>query len=241
MAGPASRSRGSECARAPPACRARSRLHPDRGSWAPVADGRARVVRRARARRAAAHDVRRRHGRGHRRRGRPRDLRRVLDGRAAVPAPRARPPRLVRALVLVERVARHRRRRRSAPRASSRRAARRRAWNATASHTFLASWLAQPMFASVPADAPGLADRRRLTPEFLAACLRQLGAGAMEPMWQQLRRARDAGAARDRHARREVHRDRAAHARAHASGRAPTCSSTAVTRCRSSNRRCSAV
>ena len=51
---------------------------------------------------------------------------------------------------------------------------------------FLASWLAQPMFATVPADAPGLADRRRLTPEYLAACLRLLGAGVMEPMWNEL-------------------------------------------------------
>jgi 2-succinyl-6-hydroxy-2,4-cyclohexadiene-1-carboxylate synthase len=51
---------------------------------------------------------------------------------------------------------------------------------------FLDSWLAQPMFASVPPDAAGVADRRRLTPEFLAACLRRLGAGAMEPMWSAL-------------------------------------------------------
>jgi 2-succinyl-6-hydroxy-2,4-cyclohexadiene-1-carboxylate synthase len=52
--------------------------------------------------------------------------------------------------------------------------------------TFLATWLAQPMFATVPADAPGVADRRRLSPAFLAACLRRLGAGAMEPMWAEL-------------------------------------------------------
>jgi len=51
---------------------------------------------------------------------------------------------------------------------------------------FLAHWLAQPMFATVPADAPGLADRRALTPGYLAACLRQLGAGVMEPMWDDL-------------------------------------------------------
>ena len=51
---------------------------------------------------------------------------------------------------------------------------------------FLAQWLAQPMFATVPRDAPGLADRRSLTPAFLAACLRQLGTGAMEPMWDRL-------------------------------------------------------
>ena len=106
---------------------------------------------------------------------------------------------------------------------------------------FLDDWLAQPMFATVPPDAPGLADRRRLTPEFLAACLRRLGAGAMEPMWSDVRAAHDAGDARDRHPRREVHRDRAAHARTHAPGRRRTCSSTAGTRCRSSSPRCSAA
>jgi 2-succinyl-6-hydroxy-2,4-cyclohexadiene-1-carboxylate synthase len=53
-------------------------------------------------------------------------------------------------------------------------------------NTFLARWLAQPMFASVPPDAPGVADRRRLTPQFLAACLRKLGAGAMDPMWHDM-------------------------------------------------------
>ncbi len=53
-------------------------------------------------------------------------------------------------------------------------------------HPFLERWLAQPMFAGVPDDAPGLSDRRRLTPEFLTACLRHLGAGSMEPMWHQL-------------------------------------------------------
>jgi 2-succinyl-6-hydroxy-2,4-cyclohexadiene-1-carboxylate synthase len=52
--------------------------------------------------------------------------------------------------------------------------------------TFLQEWLAQPMFATVPADAPGLADRRSLTPAFLAACLRRLGTGAMEPLWDRL-------------------------------------------------------
>jgi 2-succinyl-6-hydroxy-2,4-cyclohexadiene-1-carboxylate synthase len=51
---------------------------------------------------------------------------------------------------------------------------------------FLTHWLEQPMFATVPGDAPGLADRRRLTPEYLAACLRALGAGVMDPMWDDL-------------------------------------------------------
>jgi 2-succinyl-6-hydroxy-2,4-cyclohexadiene-1-carboxylate synthase len=51
---------------------------------------------------------------------------------------------------------------------------------------FLTRWLAQPMFRSVPSDAPGLTDRRRLTPAFLAHCLRVLGTGAMEPLWDRL-------------------------------------------------------
>jgi 2-succinyl-6-hydroxy-2,4-cyclohexadiene-1-carboxylate synthase len=51
---------------------------------------------------------------------------------------------------------------------------------------FLSYWLDQPMFATVPAYAPGLDDRRRLRSEYLAACLRRLGAGAMEPMWDEL-------------------------------------------------------
>ena len=63
-------------------------------------------------------------------------------------------------------------------------------WAARAEHDgvdgFLAAWLAQPMFATVPPDAPGLADRRTLTPAFLAACLRRLGTGAMAPMWDRL-------------------------------------------------------
>jgi pimeloyl-ACP methyl ester carboxylesterase len=51
---------------------------------------------------------------------------------------------------------------------------------------FLHMWLGQPMFAGVPADAPGVADRAQLAPEYLAACLRVLGSGAMEPMWSRL-------------------------------------------------------
>ena len=101
---------------------------------------------------------------------------------------------------------------------------------------FLARWLAQPMFATVPADAPGLADRRRLTPEFLAACLRRLGAGAMEPMWDELSELTMpvllVTGSRD-----EKYTAIAPHARTDAPG-GLTCSSTAVTRCRSSNPRC---
>jgi pimeloyl-ACP methyl ester carboxylesterase len=51
---------------------------------------------------------------------------------------------------------------------------------------FLERWLAQPMFDGVPADAPGLADRRALSVDYLAHCLRVLGTGAMEPMWSRL-------------------------------------------------------
>jgi 2-succinyl-6-hydroxy-2,4-cyclohexadiene-1-carboxylate synthase len=51
---------------------------------------------------------------------------------------------------------------------------------------FLRKWLAQPLFAGVPADAPGLRERRGLSERYLAHCLRVLGSGAMEPMWNRL-------------------------------------------------------
>jgi 2-succinyl-6-hydroxy-2,4-cyclohexadiene-1-carboxylate synthase len=51
---------------------------------------------------------------------------------------------------------------------------------------FLARWLAQPMFAGVPPDAPGIAERRSLDGERLAHDLRVLGTGAMEPLWDRL-------------------------------------------------------
>jgi 2-succinyl-6-hydroxy-2,4-cyclohexadiene-1-carboxylate synthase len=51
---------------------------------------------------------------------------------------------------------------------------------------FLEKWLAQPLFVGVPPDAPGLRERRGLSEHFLAHCLRVLGAGAMEPMWDRL-------------------------------------------------------
>jgi 2-succinyl-6-hydroxy-2,4-cyclohexadiene-1-carboxylate synthase len=51
---------------------------------------------------------------------------------------------------------------------------------------FLARWLAQPMFASIPPGRSGIADRRRLAPEYLTASLRVLGTGAMEPVWDRL-------------------------------------------------------
>ena len=55
---------------------------------------------------------------------------------------------------------------------------------------FLRRWLAQPMFASVPHDAPGLRDRHLLPAGYLAGCLRRLGTGRMEPLWDRLRELR---------------------------------------------------
>ena len=51
---------------------------------------------------------------------------------------------------------------------------------------FLENWLAQPLFATVPPDAPGLRERHALSGRYLAHCLRVLGAAAMEPMWDRL-------------------------------------------------------
>jgi 2-succinyl-6-hydroxy-2,4-cyclohexadiene-1-carboxylate synthase len=51
---------------------------------------------------------------------------------------------------------------------------------------FLREWLAQPLFATVPANAPGLADRRALSAAYLAHCLRVLGTGAMDSLWDRL-------------------------------------------------------
>jgi 2-succinyl-6-hydroxy-2,4-cyclohexadiene-1-carboxylate synthase len=52
---------------------------------------------------------------------------------------------------------------------------------------FLARWLRQPLFASLPADAAGL-DARRAgnTVATLTHALRALGAGAQEPLWERL-------------------------------------------------------
>ena len=51
---------------------------------------------------------------------------------------------------------------------------------------FLERWLAQPLFARVPADAPGLAERRQWRAADLATMLRTLGTGEMEPLWGRL-------------------------------------------------------
>ncbi len=51
---------------------------------------------------------------------------------------------------------------------------------------FLERWLAQPLFASVRSDAPGVADRRLFTAAQLAGALRDLGTGEMTPLWDRL-------------------------------------------------------
>jgi 2-succinyl-6-hydroxy-2,4-cyclohexadiene-1-carboxylate synthase len=54
---------------------------------------------------------------------------------------------------------------------------------------WIADWNAQPLFAEDPpgVGALALADQRRNDPIALAGALRELGAGAMEPLWARLR------------------------------------------------------
>jgi 2-succinyl-6-hydroxy-2,4-cyclohexadiene-1-carboxylate synthase len=51
---------------------------------------------------------------------------------------------------------------------------------------FLERWLAQPMFAGLPPDPEGLAERHRNTAAGLAASLRLAGTGTQLPLWDQL-------------------------------------------------------
>lgn len=51
---------------------------------------------------------------------------------------------------------------------------------------FLDSWLAQPLFAGLPADAAGLEDRRRNTVEGLRSSLELAGTGTQVPLWDRL-------------------------------------------------------
>jgi 2-succinyl-6-hydroxy-2,4-cyclohexadiene-1-carboxylate synthase len=53
---------------------------------------------------------------------------------------------------------------------------------------FLDRWLANPLFAALPAAAADLDDRRRNTVEGLAASLRLDGTGMQDPSWEHLRR-----------------------------------------------------
>jgi 2-succinyl-6-hydroxy-2,4-cyclohexadiene-1-carboxylate synthase len=53
---------------------------------------------------------------------------------------------------------------------------------------FIERWRSQPMFAGEPADAGALAraDQRRNRPDALAAVLRGIGTGEMQPLWRRL-------------------------------------------------------
>lgn len=51
---------------------------------------------------------------------------------------------------------------------------------------FLSRWLANPLFATLPADAAGVEDRKENTVEGLAASLRLTGTGTQEPLWDRL-------------------------------------------------------
>ncbi len=51
---------------------------------------------------------------------------------------------------------------------------------------FLERWLAQPLFASLPAEAIDLDDRRRNTVTGLASSLRLAGTGTQTPLWDRL-------------------------------------------------------
>jgi 2-succinyl-6-hydroxy-2,4-cyclohexadiene-1-carboxylate synthase len=51
---------------------------------------------------------------------------------------------------------------------------------------FVKRWLDQPLFATVPPDAPGLAQRATLPAAYLTGCLRVLGTGAMPTLWNRL-------------------------------------------------------
>jgi 2-succinyl-6-hydroxy-2,4-cyclohexadiene-1-carboxylate synthase len=53
---------------------------------------------------------------------------------------------------------------------------------------FIERWRAQPLFAGEPSEAGRLAreDQRRNRPDALAAALRGIGAGEMEPVWDRL-------------------------------------------------------
>jgi 2-succinyl-6-hydroxy-2,4-cyclohexadiene-1-carboxylate synthase len=51
---------------------------------------------------------------------------------------------------------------------------------------FLGEWLAQPLFADLTPETGGLEARRENTASGLAAALRLLGQGSMEPLWRRL-------------------------------------------------------
>ena len=140
--------RAQECGRGPTARRSRSRLHPDRELVGAHGRGRARVVRCPRARRAARRRTFAATARAIGVAGGRRDLRRLLDGRPALPAARARPARPRAGAHAREHVARHRRPGRARGAGRGRRAARRQRRARRCATRSSTDWLAQPMFAT---------------------------------------------------------------------------------------------
>ncbi len=55
---------------------------------------------------------------------------------------------------------------------------------------FMERWLAQPMFARVPGDAPGLKARLDVSEALLASTLRNLGTASMPNLWPRLHELR---------------------------------------------------
>ena len=111
-----------------------------------------------------------------------------MGGRIALHSALALGPSVVTRLVLVGREPGDRRpgRARDAPR--GRRGARGRASRRSTIEDFAREWGAQPLFADQPprVAAGAHADRLRNTPAGLAAALRGLGTGVMEPLWDRL-------------------------------------------------------
>ena len=127
--------------------------------------------------------------------GGTRDLRRVLDGRPALPPARARPSRAGRAPRAGERVARHRRRRRARrPRATPTSGSRRRS-SATASTRSSSAGSRSRCSRRSRASAPASRTAAPNTVERLTHQLRALGQGAQPSNWDRLRELDDAGAA----------------------------------------------
>ena len=150
----------------------------------------ARIVRGVLDRRAAAQQ-RSRGCPGHRRRGRARRLRRLFDGGLGWWSPaRARPARPRAGTHTRERNARDRGPGRAAPRAPRRTTCSPTARNATPSTRSSSrgsrSRCSRRCHPTLPASPTGAAS----TPEFLADCLRLLGTGVMEPMWNDLKPGR---------------------------------------------------
>ena len=52
--------------------------------------------------------------------------------------------------------------------------------------SFVERWLARPLFATLPAEAAGIDDRRRNTAPGLASSLRRAGTGTQQPLWDRL-------------------------------------------------------